>query len=257
MTKSSGTILDGGSRPEGRGAGTEPRNAEADRIDTARARTPRDRVMDGGIVRYTTRDRTTHWIVAIAFILAALSGLAMFHRAVFWFSVLFGGGTWTRVLHPFIGLFMLLAFIWLAFLVQSDNRMTRADWRWLRQWRDEVASHEERLPEVGRYNGGQKLLFFVQILCLAGLLLSGIVIWRAYFSFYFPIPVIRAAALVHAICAFVLIVAIIVHIYAGIWVRGSVRAMTRGVVSPGWAWKHHRAWFREVMSAARSRPGQN
>src|SRR5690242_1575083 len=28
MTKSSGTILDGGSRPEGRGAGTEPRNAE-------------------------------------------------------------------------------------------------------------------------------------------------------------------------------------------------------------------------------------
>ena len=27
MTKSSGTILDGDSRPEGRGAGTEPRNA--------------------------------------------------------------------------------------------------------------------------------------------------------------------------------------------------------------------------------------
>ncbi|HJS89094.1 MAG TPA: class I SAM-dependent methyltransferase [Steroidobacteraceae bacterium] len=35
MTKSSGTILDGGSRPEGRGAGTEPRNAPA---GTARCR---------------------------------------------------------------------------------------------------------------------------------------------------------------------------------------------------------------------------
>jgi len=232
-------------------------STEAGRIDTARATTPKDFVVDGGIVRYSARDRTTHWIVAIAFVLAALSGLAMFHRAVFWFSVFFGGGPWTRVLHPFIGLFMLLAFIWLAVLVQSNNRMTAADWRWLRQWRDVVASREDRLPEVGRYNGGQKLLFFVQILCLAGLLLSGIVIWRAYFSFYFPIALIRAAAVVHAICAFVLIVAIIVHVYAGIWVRGSVRAMTRGVVSSGWAWKHHRAWFREVTSGARSRSSQN
>jgi formate dehydrogenase subunit gamma len=26
--------------------------------------------------------------------------------------------------------------------------------------------------------------------------------------------------------------------------------MTRGTVTPGWAWKHHRAWFREVMRGA-------
>ena len=71
-------------------------------------------------------------------------------------------------------------------------------------------------------------------------------IWRSYFSAFFPIGVIRVASLLHAFCAFVLISAIIVHIYAGIWVKGSIRAMTRGSVSPGWAWKHHRAWFREV-----------
>lgn len=230
-------------------------STEAGRIDTARGTTPRDVIIDGGIVRYAAGERTAHWIVALAFILAALSGLAMFHRAVFWFSVFFGGGPWTRVLHPFIGLFMVLAFAFLALFVQSDNRMTAADWRWLRQWRDVVESREERLPEVGRYNGGQKLLFYVLILCLTGMLLSGIVIWRPYFALYFPIPLIRVAALVHAICAFVLIVAIIVHVYAGIWVRGSVHAMTRGLVSPGWAWKHHRAWFREVTSATRSRPG--
>lgn len=230
-------------------------STEAGRIDTARGTTPRDVIIDGGIVRYAAGERTAHWIVALAFILAALSGLAMFHRAVFWFSVFFGGGPWTRVLHPFIGLFMVLAFVFLALFVQSDNRMTATDWRWLRQWRDVVESREERLPEVGRYNGGQKLLFYVLILCLTGMLLSGIVIWRPYFALYFPIPLIRVAALVHAICAFVLIVAIIVHVYAGIWVRGSVHAMTRGLVSPGWAWKHHRAWFREVTSGTRSRPG--
>jgi len=231
-------------------------SSEAGRIDTTRGgERPRDRASGDAIVRYTAGERTTHWIVALAFILAALSGLAMFHRAVFWFSVFFGGGPWTRVLHPFIGLFMLIAFVLLAILVQSDNRMTATDWQWLRQWRDVVDNREERLPEVGRYNGGQKLLFFVQVLLLALLLISGIVIWRPYFASNFSIPVIRLAALVHAICAFVLIIAIIIHVYAGIWVRGSVRAMTRGLVSPGWAWKHHRAWFREVRSGTRSRPG--
>jgi formate dehydrogenase subunit gamma len=84
------------------------------------------------------------------------------------------------------------------------------------------------------------------VVCLIGLLLSGIVIWRVYFSEFFSIGVIRAAALLHAFFGFVLITSIIIHIYAGIWVKGSIRAMTRGVVTPGWAWKHHRAWFREV-----------
>ena len=43
-------------------------------------------------------------------------------------------------------------------------------------------NREERLPEVGRYNAGQKLLFFLVVVCLTGLLVSGIVIWRAYFA---------------------------------------------------------------------------
>ncbi len=74
--------------------------------------------------------------------------------------------------------------------------------------------------------------------------------WRAYFSLYFPIEVIRLASLLHAFAAFVLICSIIVHIYAGIWVKGSIRAMTRGTVSYGWAWKHHRLWLREVRKDA-------
>jgi formate dehydrogenase subunit gamma len=103
------------------------------------------------------------------------------------------------------------------------------------------------VPEVGRYNGGQKLLFFVLVICMFGLLLSGFAIWRPYFAPYFPVGLARLAATVHAICAFAMICAIIIHVYAGIWVKGSVEAMTRGTVTPGWAWKHHRAWFRDVI----------
>src|ERR1700730_10130684 len=205
------------------------------------------------ILRSSAAVRTRHWLVAIAFVLAALSGLALFHPALFGLSGLFGGGPWTRILHPFIGLFMVLVFVFLGIRMWRHNFMEPRDWEWLRRYRDVVTNREDRLPEVGRYNAGQKLLYWVIVLCLAVLLLTGIVIWRVYFSFYFSIRVVRLAALLHSFCAFVLITSIIVHIYAAIWVKGSVHAMIRGTVTPGWAWRHHRAWYREMIHAANSR----
>lgn len=198
------------------------------------------------IQRYSAGERSNHWFTAICFVLLALSGLALFHPAFFWLASLFGGGPWTRILHPFVGLAMFVSFLLLAWRMARDNRMTAADRQWLGKYKDVLANREENLPEVGKYNGGQKLLFHVLVLCMIGLLLSGIVIWRAYFSLYFPVGVVRAASVLHALCAFGMICAIIVHVYAAIWVKGSVRAMVRGTVTPGWAWKHHRAWFREV-----------
>ena len=205
------------------------------------------------IVRYTAGTRINHWIVAISFVLLALSGLALFHPALFWLTNLFGGGPWTRILHPFIGCFMAAAFYLFAVQFWRDNYMQQRDWIWLQKFKDVVGNREENLPEVGRYNGGQKLLFFTLVVCLIGLLLSGILIWRQYFSRYFPIGLVRLGALAHAFFAFVLICSIVVHIYAGIWVKGSIRAMTRGWVTPGWAWKHHRAWFREVSKGIQSK----
>jgi formate dehydrogenase subunit gamma len=205
------------------------------------------------IVRYSAATRINHWIVAISFVLLALSGLALFHPALFWLTALFGGGPWTRILHPFIGCFMVAAFILLGMKLWRDNMLQQRDWTWLRKIKEVVNNREEDLPEVGRYNGGQKLLYFTIVVCLACLLLSGILIWRQYFSGYFSIGLVRLGVLAHAFFGFVLICSIVVHIYAGIWVKGSIRAMTRGWVTLGWAWKHHRAWFREVTKGIQQR----
>lgn len=199
------------------------------------------------IVRYTPATRINHWIVAISFVLIALSGLALFHPAFFWLANLFGGGTWTRILHPFIGLVLIIAFCLLGAKMWGDNRMQRHDWAWLKRFRDVAADREESVPAPGRYNAGQKLIYWIIVVCLPLLLLSGIVIWRSYFAEYFPVGLTRFAGLLHSFVAFVLIIAIVIHIYAAIWVRGSVRAMTRGTVSYGWAWKHHRQWFRDAV----------
>jgi formate dehydrogenase subunit gamma len=199
------------------------------------------------IVRYTPNERTNHWITAITFVLLALSGLALFHPSMFWLTALFGGGQWTRILHPFVGVVMFVSFFILAVRFWHHNYLDRDDVQWLRQIDDVLANREENLPEIGRYNAGQKLLFFTMVLCLILLLCSGVVIWRRYFSVYFPIGVIRLAAVVHATAAFVLIVGIVVHIYAALWIKGSVGAMVRGTVTLGWARKHHPKWFRESV----------
>ena len=134
------------------------------------------------IQRYTAGERVNHWVVAISFVLLALSGLAFFHPSFFFMTNLFGGGPWTRILHPYIGVVMAVGFLMLM--------------------------------------------------------------WRAWWNL--PVTVVRIGSLVHAISAFGLIGLIIAHIYAAIWTKGTIRAMTRGTVTRGWARFHHPLWFRKV-----------
>jgi len=199
------------------------------------------------IVRYTDGERRIHWIVAIAFVLAALSGLAMFHPALYWLSNLFGGGPWTRILHPFIGVVMAAAFVTMAIGFWNYNRIEPRDRQWLRQWRDAIGNREDKLPEVGRYNAGQKVLFWLIVICLITLFVTGVLFWRPWFADAFPIWLVRLATLLHSLAATILIIGIIIHIYAAIWVKGSMKAMMRGTVSAKWAAKHHRAWLREKV----------
>src|SRR5262245_65018538 len=79
-------------------------------------RTPHD-----AIQRYEYGDRVKHWTIAISFFLAALSGLAFFHPSMFFLANFFGGGPWARILHPFLGLLMCVAFAVFALKIWRDN----------------------------------------------------------------------------------------------------------------------------------------
>lgn len=203
------------------------------------------------LVRYTAGQRINHWLVALLFLAAGLSGLALFHPWLFGLSGLFGGGTWTRILHPWFGVAMFVFFLFLVIRFARHNGMQRRDWQWLRHMNDVVANREERLPEVGRYNAGQKMLFWVLIVLMLVLLLSGLVIWRAWFSHLFDLTSLRWASLIHAFAGWLLVMSIIVHVYAGIWVRGSMDAMLFGTVSRAWARKHHYLWYQQLVGEDR------
>ena len=207
--------------------------------------------MNQDLQRYSANERSNHWAVALLFILAGLSGMALFHPALFWLSNLFGGGPWTRILHPFIGVAMFVLFALMALRFAGRNRVKAHDRQWLSQWRKVVNNQEEGLPPVGKYNAGQKLLFWALVISMLMLLVSGVVIWREYFSAFFGISLIRLASVLHAFFAFVIIASIVVHVYAAIWVKGSVGAMTSGKVSGAWARKHHKLWYDEMRKKER------
>lgn len=196
--------------------------------------------------RYTASQRANHWIVGIGFILLALSGLALFHPALFPLTLLFGGGTWTRILHPFIGVVTMLFFVVMFFRFQHLNRMTDADWEWVKRMRQMADGDDHAMPIQGKYNGGQKLMFWTISVAMLVLAVSGIVIWRAYFSAAFPVEWVRVGALLHALFATLMIITIVVHVYAAIWVRGTIRAMLYGTVTRAWAKQHHRGWYRQM-----------
>lgn len=203
------------------------------------------------VQRYTCQERANHWLVAITFILLALSGLALFHPAFFFLTDLLGGGTWSRILHPFIGVVMFVSFLGLAAKFWRHNAITDADRKWQKKLGDIIRNRAHDLPEIGKYNIGQKYLFWMLVATLALLFVSGIAIWQPYFAPSVPIDLVRLAVLVHALAGFVAILAIIVHLYAAYWTRGSIRAMTRGTVTAAWAKHHHPAWYKEISKGAK------
>lgn len=206
--------------------------------------------------RYNLGARINHWITAVSLVLLALSGLAMFHPSLFFLTALFGGGQMTRTLHPWIGVVLFFSFAGLFIRFWKANLWKSEDNTWLRRIRDVVAGNEEKLPELGKYNAGQKFVFWGMSILIILLIASGIVVWDQYFFQFTTIEQKRIAILVHAAMAVIAICIWIVHVYAAIWVRGTIGAMTRGKVSGGWAWRHHRKWLRELV-ARKSGPGSS
>lgn len=214
---------------------------------SAPVETDRDKIQ---VNRYSTGARINHWITAASLVLLAITGLSLFHPSLFFLTGLFGGGSVVRAIHPWIGVVLFFGFLGLFIRFWKANLWEKTDNVWLGKARDVLTGHDENLPEVGKYNAGQKLVFWMMSILIIVLITSGVVIWDQYFYEYSTIDQKRVAVLAHAIAAVVAICVWIVHVYAAIWVRGTISAMTRGQVTGGWAWRHHRRWLRELVTGA-------
>ena len=207
--------------------------------------------------RYSAGQRSNHWAVVTCFVLAAVSGFALFHPALFWLTALVGGPQWARILHPYLGIAMFVLFLGLFLAFVGANIWRKEDSAWLGSAGKLVSEgNAADMPPVGKYNGGQKLVFWLFALCLIVLLVTGALFWQAWFAPSVPIWLQRIAVVLHALAAFGLVLTVVVHAYAAIWVKGTVQAMTRGTVSAGWARHHHPLWYREQIQgrSAKAQP---
>ena len=198
------------------------------------------------VPRYNGVQRVNHWITAGLFTLLGLSGLAMFSPYLFFLTGLFGGGQSTRAVHPWLGVALMLSFAILFVRFVALNLPNMDDVKWLLRIGDIVRNRHDRLPAIGKYNAGQKGVFWSQTALIVVMFFSGLVIWDQYFFGYTGIEQKRIAMLAHSVAAIFAIAIILVHIYAGLWIRGTSRAMVLGTVTGGWALRHHRKWFRQA-----------
>lgn len=200
------------------------------------------------IPRYTARQRSNHWAVVIVFLFAAFSGFALFHPALFWLTAFVGGPQWARILHPYLGIAMFVLFLGMFFMFFGANRWKKRDSEWLGSASKLISQgNAARMPAAGKYNGGQKLVFWLFTLCLLVLLVTGVLFWQPWFGDDVPIGVQRVAVVLHALAAFGMILTFIVHVYAALWVKGTLHAMMRGTVAANWAKHHHPLWYEEQV----------
>lgn len=207
------------------------------------------------ILRTRLPERLCHWTIVACFFLAATSGLAWFFPTFSWLSAFLGTPQMARALHPFLGIavFAGLCFMFVRFV--KYNLPAASDRIWFRNIGRVMAGDHSQKLRIGKYNAGQKALFWAIMAAILVLLVSGLVMWRAYFAEFFPIPVLRLAILVHSIAGIGLILLILGHVYLAIWVRGSISGMVTGYVSKAWARQHHDRWAEE-LEAKSAAPGR-
>ena len=222
--------------PRARGRTGSPRRTRRAPSGLRRARNERHKTQAARHIRGAPllgSARINHWIMAISFVLLLLSGLSLFHPSLFFLTGLFGGGA-DCALAASLDRRGARRSASSACSCASSGRTCRSS-RTSSGWR--AAEHVLTRPRRESARGRQ-----VQCRPEVGVLVAGRAGRRAghrrrpvgpglaYFEqplgFKATIDQKRLAALIHAIAAVLAIVIWIIHVYAAIWVRGTIGAMT-------------------------------
>jgi len=204
-------------------------------------------VREGELLRHPVYTRVLHWGVALFFIPALLTGLAIYspwlYRAL---TPLFGGGPMTRLLHPWFSLGFVVVFTLQFLNWLQPMTWNRDDRRWMKQLKSYATNAEEVEPEyVDFFNGGQKLYFWAIVASAVVFLVTGLPMW---FPDGFGRIAVAVSYVLHDIAALVMVAGFVVHLYEGTAAQpGTLRSMTRGTVEQRWAWTHHPAWYRRAL----------
>ena len=208
-------------------------------------------ISHGRILRYTLNERLNHWVAAASYIYLLLTGLSFWSAWLFWIGAVLGGAAVSRMLHPWAGLIFFGAVMYMYNAWAAQMRGTDADKGWWDSVGHYIRNEDDKMPAAGRYNAGQKLLFWGFFWCGILLLLSGIVLW---FSEYLPwsLRFLRyISVLLHPAAALLTIGLFLIHIYMSVFAeRGAFGSVIRGDVSETFAKRYHPGWYKEIVGGS-------
>ncbi len=190
------------------------------------------------IFRFDIRARALHWTHAIIFIWLLITGIGIFLTPK---SLL--GDPLTKMLH----LYASLPFIVLpAVLYIFGSSRTRDDVKELISWNGDDMRwfigflKNNKTSVKGKFNAGQKANFLLTLLLIAGLSLSGFVVWM---KSMFSVDFVELNFIVHD--SFVILAALLLtgHIVFALYYSESLRGIIYGEVDAKWAQEHYPGWF--------------
>jgi formate dehydrogenase subunit gamma len=206
------------------------------------------------IVRFNAAERFVHWMTATCFIILALSGLNITFGRPLLLPLMSpesftAWSQWAKYAHNYLSFPFTLGVILIFFMWIAGNIPNRVDVEWFKRGGGRVG-HDH--PPAYRFNGGQKLIYWIVVLGGTAIAVSGYVL---IFPFYgTSIEAMQGAEMIHGVIAMLFIAAMLGHIYIGtIGMEGAFEAMGEGTVDINWAKEHHNLWLEEVGARTQTR----
>ena len=227
------------------------------------------------ITRFGAVERFGHWLLAVSFIILAITGLALlygrsaltpaFGKELFATIALYGKQAHNYVAFAFVAGLAITFLTWVV-----HNLPSRVDLNWLAVGGGLFSSGVH--PPAKKFNAGQKIIFWLVMLLGGSMVATGAALLAPHlnlnlFSLTFEgvnwlfgtnLPddlgarqEMQLTQLWHAIIAIVMTAVILAHIYLGsIGMEGAFDAMGSGEVDLNWAREHHSLWVEEVEREA-------
>lgn len=218
------------------------------------------------VTRFNEYERFVHWLTAGSFVVLGLTGLNMLYGRYVLHPILggtlFAWLTWIgKLLHNYLAFAFMIGIVLMFLRWVAENLPARGDWTWLKQGGGMFTKAQSASP-AGKFNAGQKILFWLVILGGISIALSGLALLFPFTFHWFsstftilnvfglhlptdltPLAETQLSQLWHAAVGLLFIALIIAHIYLGtLGMEGAFDAMANGQVDANWAKEHHPQW---------------
>jgi formate dehydrogenase subunit gamma len=195
------------------------------------------------LVRFTAFERLVHWMTATCFVILAISGLNItFGRPLLLPLIepeaFTAWSQWAKYAHNYLSFPFTLGVVLIFLMWFVWNLPTKADLQWLKEGGGMIG---HKHPPAGKFNAGQKVLYWLVLLGGGGVAVTGYVLM---FPFYgTDIATMQWAEIFHGIVAMLFVALMLGHIYLGtVGMEGAFGAMWDGTVDANWAKEHHSLW---------------